>query len=110
MTWNRSEHDLRWMMSSANQWHTNVKIEFTIGKCLSFLDVLLKNEDGKLKTSLYHKSNTEPYCTPFVSDHQKHVFGNIIQSALLRAVRYSSDVDSFDRAREYIKLMLIYNR
>jgi hypothetical protein len=76
---------------------------------LSFLDVLLTNQNGILQTSVYHKPAAEPYVTPFLSDHPRHVFENIIQTQLTRAVRYSSTFQTYQNEQRSIKLMLLYN-
>ncbi|CAF3939487.1 unnamed protein product [Rotaria sp. Silwood1] len=52
---------------------------------------------------------TEPSFIPFTSDHPQHVFGNIIQSSLARAVRYSSTFEAFQNEQRYIEFMLLYN-
>ncbi|CAF4283396.1 unnamed protein product [Adineta steineri] len=109
MTWNRSEHELRKLLDQANTWHPNIKLDYKIGQSLPFLDVLLTNNHGILATSVYHKPNAEPYVVPFNSDHPRHVFVNIIQTLLTRAVRYSSTFDIFNYERRSIKLMLLYN-
>ncbi|CAF3766874.1 unnamed protein product [Rotaria socialis] len=59
--------------------------------------------------SVHHKEATEPYVVPFESDHPRHIFQNIVQGALLRAFRYSTTLEEFNRERRYIKLMLLYN-
>ena len=110
MTWNKSERELRKLLDEANTWHPNIKLDYQIGPSLPFLDVFLTNQNGILSTSIYHKPSAEPYVVPFISDHPRHVFGNIIQGALTRAVRYSSTFEAFDHERRYIKLMLLYNR
>jgi len=96
-------------LNEANEWHTNIKLDYKISQSLPFLDVLLTNNNGHLKTSVYHKPTTEPYVVPFISDHPQHVFGNIIQTALTRAIRYSSTFEMFNHERCKIKLMLLYN-
>ncbi|CAF3626099.1 unnamed protein product, partial [Rotaria socialis] len=80
-----------------------------MSKCLPFLDVQFANNSGILSTSVYHKPAAKPYVTPFISDHPRHVFINIIQTSLARAVRYSSTFEAFNYERRYIKLMLLYN-
>jgi hypothetical protein len=109
MTWNRSEKELIKLLDEANRWHSNIKLDYKIGQNLPFLDVLLTNKNGLLETSVYHKPSAEPYVVPFISDHHPHVFRNIIQSALLRAIRYSSTLNIFQDEQRYIKLMLLYN-
>jgi hypothetical protein len=109
MTWNKSEKELIKLLEEANQWHPNIKLDYKIGKTLPFLDVLLTNNNGFLETSVYHKPTAEPYVVPFISDHPQHVFGNVIQTTLTRAVRYSSTFEAYQKERRNIKLMLLYN-
>lgn len=109
MTWNKSEEELKNFLDKANEWHKNIKFEYKIGKSLPFLDVLLTYNNGTLSTSVYHKPAAEPYVTPFISDHPRHVFVNIITTALARVVRYSSTLEAFNIERRSIKLTLLYN-
>ncbi|CAF3852581.1 unnamed protein product [Rotaria magnacalcarata] len=109
MTWNRSEEELRKLLDDVNTWHPNIKLDYKIGNSLPLLDVQLTNNNGILSTCVYHKPAAEPYVTPFISDHPRHVFINIIQTSLARAVRYSSTFEAFNYERRYIKLMLLYN-
>ncbi|CAF1153815.1 unnamed protein product [Rotaria sordida] len=109
ITWNRSEQELINFLNEANNWHPNIKLDYKIGKSLPFLDVLVTNNNGILETSVYHKPAGEPYVVPFISDHPRHVFGNIIQTALARAVRYSSTFQAFKKEQRYIELMLLFN-
>jgi len=109
MTWNKSEKELRKFLDAANTWHPNIKLDYKIGKSLPFLDVLLTNNNGNLSTMIYHKPAAEPYVTPYISDHPRHVFENIIQTSLARAVRYSSTYQAFENEQRYIRLMLLYN-
>ena len=109
MTWNGSEKNLRSLLTEADQWHTNIRLDFRIGKSLPFLDILVTNHQGTLSTSVYHKPSAEPYVVPFSSDHPRHVFVNIIHTRLAHALRYSSTFEAFDCERRYIKLMLLYN-
>jgi hypothetical protein len=109
MTWNKSEQDLIKLLGKANEHHTNIKLDYKIDKTLPFLDVLLTNDNGTLFTSVYHKPAAEPYVVPFISDHPRHVFTNIIKTSLTHAIRYSSTFQAFSFERRYIKLTLLYN-
>ena len=95
------------MLDQANKSHTNIKLVRQIGKSVPFLDVFIENNNGILTTSVYHKEAAEPYVVPFNSDHSRHTFTNIIDVALLRAVRYSSTLVIFNEERRLIKLMLL---
>lgn len=97
------------MLDAANQFHPNIKLVRQIGASVSFLDVWIENKNGILTTSVYHKPAAEPYTVPFQSDHPRHTFTNIIDNALLRAIRYSSSLSAFNQERRAIKLMLLYN-
>ncbi|CAF2161870.1 unnamed protein product [Rotaria magnacalcarata] len=109
MTWNKSENALKQTLENANTWHPNIKLEYKIGKSLPFLDILLSNINGTLSTSVYHKPAAEPYVVPFISDHPRHVFENIVQTSLRRAIKYSSTFQSFNDERRYIKSTFLYN-
>ena len=111
MTWNKYERESIEFLKEASTWHPNIKLDYKIGKTLPFLDVVITNDDdGNLSTSVYHKPAAEPYVVPFLSDHPRHVFANVIQTALARAVRYSSTSEEYYKERRYIKLTLLYNR
>ncbi|CAF3201744.1 unnamed protein product [Rotaria socialis] len=84
MTSNDSVEYLRQMLSTANEYHTNIKLTSEI-------------------------DSAEPYILPFKSDHPRHYFGNITRTSLCRAIRYSSTLQEFNYERRYIKLMLLYN-
>ncbi|CAF4595868.1 unnamed protein product, partial [Rotaria socialis] len=43
-------------------------------------------------------------------DHPRHVFRNVIQTALMRAIRYSSTFEAFNIERRTIRLTLLYNK
>ncbi|CAF4939680.1 unnamed protein product, partial [Rotaria socialis] len=109
MTWNKSENELKKVLDNANTWHPNIKLEYKIGKSLPFLDILLTNINGTLSTSVYHKPAAEPYIVPFISDHPRHVFENIVQTSLRRAIKYSSTFQLFNDERRYIKSTFLYN-
>ena len=110
MTWNRCERELIKLLDNANRWHPNIKLDYKIGKTLPFLYILLTNMNGILQTSVYHKPTVEPYVVPFLSNHPRHVFVNILHNHLTYALRYSSTFEAFNFERRYIKLKLLYNR
>ena len=97
------------MLDEANQFHSNIKLVRQIGKSTSFLDLFVENNNGVLATSVYHKAMSEPYILPFKSDHPRHIFKSIINAALIRAIRYSSTLSTFNQERQAIKLTLLYN-
>jgi hypothetical protein len=109
LTSNDSIEKLHEMLETTNKRHPNIKLIYEINSIVSFLDVQIEKQHDRLITSVYHKPAAEPYVVPFTSDHPRHVFANIIQGALLRAVSYSSTLKEFNHERRAIKLMLLYN-
>jgi hypothetical protein len=109
-TWNGSEEEVKALLDEANRFHPNIKLTYQIGKSLPFLDVLIRNNDGLLESSVYHKPSAEPTILSFLSDHPRYVFRNVIQTTLSRAVRYSSTFEAFNIERRQIRLKLLYNR
>ncbi len=108
LTSNKSIEHLHQMLETANQCHPNIKLIYEINSSIvSFLDVRIEKQHDRLSTSVYHKPAAEPYVVPFKSDHPRHIFANIIQVALLRAVRYSSTLQEFNHERRNIQLMLL---
>ncbi len=108
-TSNESLETIHQMLDEANNFHPNIKLVRKIGTNVPFLDVFIENNNGILTTSVYHKEAAEPYIVPFKSDHPRHVYKNIIETALLRAIRYSSTLPIFNKERRAIKLKLLYN-
>lgn len=108
-TSNESKETIERSLKEANDFHPNIKLEGTISQTVSFLDLQITNNKGNLSSSVYHKPAAEPCVVPFISDHPRHVFPNIIQTALVRAVRYSSTLEIFQKEYRYIRLMLLYN-
>ncbi|CAF1506685.1 unnamed protein product [Adineta ricciae] len=87
----------------------NIKIIRSAGTAMEFLDVYVRNENGQLKTCVYHKPAAEPYILPFLSEHPRHVHRNTIKGALFRAVRLCSDVEDFHHERLHVELTLLLN-
>jgi hypothetical protein len=97
------------MLDVADRHHPNIRLVRHVGKQVSFLDVLIENDHGSLTTSVYRKEAAEPYLVPFNSDHPRHIFRNMVEGMLSRAIRYSSTLCAFDTERRSIQLMLLYN-
>ncbi|CAF2871555.1 unnamed protein product [Rotaria sp. Silwood2] len=109
-TSNETIEIVRQLLQDANEWHPNIKlVESNIGSTVPFLDVLLTNNNGVLHTFVYHKPSAEPYVVPFLSDHPRHTFPNILQTTLVRAIRYSSTFEEFNNERHAVRFMLLFN-
>jgi hypothetical protein len=97
------------MLDEANALHPNIKLIRQLGTAASFLDVFVENKNGVLETSVHRKEAAEPYIVPFKFDHPRHAFMNIVDTAVTRAIRYSSTLSAFNEERRSIKLKLLYN-
>ncbi|CAF1649085.1 unnamed protein product, partial [Rotaria magnacalcarata] len=87
----------------------NIKINYEINTSVNFLDITITNENGQLKTSIYHKPTTEPYILPFTSDHPRQIHRNIPYAALMRAARLCSNVADFNSEQIRIDMSLLLN-
>ena len=109
LTSNDSIEEVTKILADANHRHPNIKLTSTIDNPTSFPDVHVKTMGHDLITCVHHKEAAEPYVVPFRPDHPRHVFVNIIECALLRALRYSSTLEEFNHERRRIKLLLLNN-
>jgi hypothetical protein len=109
MTTNLPLDQINRLLDTANNKDQNIHITRSIGSVVEFLDVSVQNNQGQLKTTVFHKPATEPYIVPFLSDHPRRIHRNVIRGALFRAVRLCSDVQDFDRERLNTELTLLLN-
>ena len=110
MTSNESLDIIKELLDKEGQKDANIGINYNIHQStMEFLDVLIENNQGQLKTSVYRKPAAEPYILPYTSDHPRHIHSNTIHTALLRAIRLSSDVQTFDHERLNIEISLLLN-
>src|SRR5689334_7473100 len=99
MTTNLSLDEINKLLDGENAKDENIRITRSIGTAINFLDVSVINNQGQLKTTVYHKPAAEPYIMPFLSDHPHYIHRNLIKTALFRAVRLCSNVEDFDKER-----------
>ena len=109
MTSNISTVEIQAMLQFEGQKDPNIQIASSVGHSAEFLDVLIENDHGRLKTSVFHKPAAEPYILPYLSDHPRHMHRNTPYNALLCAARVCSDVQTFDQERLRIEITLLLN-
>ncbi|CAF1448651.1 unnamed protein product [Rotaria sordida] len=109
MTTNLSKEEILQQLNETMKTDPNIKITITISQTLEYLDATIENNNGNLKTSIYHKSTSEPYVLPYESDHPRHIHANIINTALVRAARICSTVEDFEMERLSIEMKLLVN-
>ncbi len=94
-------------LEKAKKKDVNIEIDSAISTTVNYLDVLITNENGQLKTCVYHKPTAEPYYIPYRSDYPHKYHRNIPYSALIRAARLCSNVDDFNLGRLRIEIALL---
>ncbi|CAF4211062.1 unnamed protein product [Rotaria sp. Silwood2] len=109
MTTNLSKEEILKEIDATTVTDSNIKITTSVNQSLEYLDVTIENDNGHLRTSIYHKSACEPYILPYESDHPRHVHANIISTALVRAARLCSTVEDFDMERLSLEMILLVN-
>ncbi|CAF2063658.1 unnamed protein product [Rotaria magnacalcarata] len=110
MSTNQTIEEINFELEKAQNKDINIKIESTISTSVHFLDVTITNENGQLRTSIYHKPTTEPHILPFTSDHPHHIHRNIPYEALIRAVRICSNVQDFHSICICLDMSLLLNK
>ena len=109
MTKNQTIEKVNAQLNKAQNKDNNIKIRSTINTSVHFLAVTITNENGRLRTSTFHKPTTEPYILPYTSDHPHHVRRNVPYAALLRAARICSHVNDFNSECIRIDTSLLLN-
>lgn len=109
MTTNETMDNIRHEIERAAHKDVNIQINYEIDSSVNFLDVQIINQDGRLKTTVYHKPAAEPYVLPYQSDHPKHIHRNIPYAGILRAARICSDLDDFNKEIVRMDLSLLLN-
>lgn len=79
----------------------NIKLEYSHEK-ISFLDVLVYIEEGKLKTKTFFKETDKHLLLHTGSFHPKHVFEGLVKSQLLRFKRLSSTRDNYNQSSKIL--------
>ena len=106
---NESLDSIKDLLDKESKKDVNIGINYNIHQSMEFLDVLIENNQGQWKTSVYRKPAAKPYILPYTSDHPRHIHSNTICTALLCAIRLSSDVQTFDQERWNIEISLLLN-
>ena len=109
MTMNEPFDELTKKLDEVQQKDVNIRIKPTIDASVHFLDVTIKNENGQLRTSIYHKPTADPYFLPYTSDHPHRIHRNIPYTALVRAARLCSNLHDFHLERLRIDVSLLLN-
>ena len=74
-----------------------------------FLGAHVENRQGVLYTRVSHDSSHQKYTLPYVMGHATVAHSHWLRSALVRAVRYCTSVEDFNRERIYVEVTCLTN-
>ncbi|CAF4678035.1 unnamed protein product, partial [Rotaria socialis] len=109
MTTNMNIDEITTLLDKVQHKDPNIKITPTTAETVHFLDVAIMNDNGHLRTFIYHKPSADPYYLPYTSDHPHRIHRNIPYIGLLRAARFCSNLHDFHLERIRIELTLLLN-
>ena len=95
MTSNLSLDQIHLLLDEANDRDENIRITRPTSTAVQFLDVSMKNNQGRLRTMFVHKLAAEDYFVLFLSDYRRHMHRNVIQGALFRQRTAEHWIDAF---------------
>ena len=96
-------------MKVLDQQCADIRIAASIGSVANFLNVHLKNIQGRLLTRVYHDPNVPPFVLPYAVGHARLMHSNWFRAALVRAVRFCSTVEDFNQERIHTELTFLAN-
>jgi hypothetical protein len=73
MTLNESIEKIKELLDDNEKKDPTVHINYTIHESKDFLDVLIENIQGQLKTSVFRKEAAELYILRYTSDYPRHI-------------------------------------
>ena len=105
--WPKSDHDLKTLHNILNNLHQD--INFTLNysnKEIPFLDVLVKNQNGKIETDIFYKETDSRQYLLFYSCHHRHTKVNIPYNLARRIRTIVSDDTTLNHRMEELKCFL----
>ncbi|CAF1385303.1 unnamed protein product [Adineta steineri] len=108
-TWNGPTDELRSLLQTLQNTHSNIHFELSIGMNVNFLCTYIENQSSQLYTRIYHDPTIQGYTLPYVIGHSKLQHSDWLQSALIRAVGCCSSVHDFNQERIYLELTYLVN-
>ena len=77
MATNETINGINIELEKAEKKDVNIEIDQIDRESVNFLDITVINDNGHLRTSVYHKPTTEPYILPYTSGQPRHIHYNI---------------------------------
>lgn len=97
-------------LRAINDNHRSIHLEISLGRCVHFFGAQIENRQGQLYTRVSHPSSTvRPSLLPYVVDHAQSSHRQWFRWALIRAVRFCSNVDDFIQERISLEMACLAN-
>ncbi|CAF3800302.1 unnamed protein product [Rotaria sp. Silwood1] len=112
ITWNRSEDELRTLLTIANSQFSQPIWNITdIGATIHFRDIIITNNNGLLQTSVYHEETFQRimFLSSFPDILQPAIKQDTwkwLRAAILKAIRYCSDHNIYYEEKNEINWQL----
>lgn len=103
-TWNRSAEELQLFLACLPITYPHIQMQTSMGTSVQFLNAQIENRAGHLYTNVYHASSRSKYTLPYVIDHVKLNHSLWFRSALIRAVRFCTNVHDFNQEQIYLMM------
>ena len=103
-TWNDTIDKFKDFIYKLATRYPDLPLDVTMGTSSHFLNVSFENRNGTLYTNVYHDNNTCQYALPYAITNPKDVHSHWLRSALIRAVRYCTHVNDFNRERIHLEI------
>ena len=107
LVWPHTEEELLEFIVRFNSAHPNIRFTHTYSQdSISFLDVTVILDKGKLTTNLYRKSTDRQQYLHYKSDHPRHCKNSIPYSQAHRFKRICSRQEDFEASTQNLKNVL----
>ena len=84
-------------------------MDVTLGQQSHFFNAFLENRKGTLYTNVYRDPNSFQYALPYVITNPSEAHSHWFRSSLIRAVRYCTHVNDFNRERIHLEITCLTN-
>ena len=109
-TYHGNDKQLRSLLSTVNEHYPDLSFNIIMNKKIQFLEMNIENRHGHLYTSIDHDTkNNSSYVLPYVNGHTQLIYAHYFQTLMIRAVRYCSNVEDFNRERLYIEMTYLFH-
>ena len=108
-TWNKTSDELHAILDTIRHQTKNVQLDVAVGTTAHFLSAYIENQQGKLYSRVYQDPTTQKCTLPYVLDHASAAHSHWLRSALVRAARYCTSVNDFDRERLFLEITCLSN-